>query len=95
MEQIMKYIETVKKLLNETESSGNALEHELCEIINEVNSKGVCTRDFVIMNNAYFRLFDDFKSDWKNEMKKFSLEFGIDFSLIDAGNTIEFRKKLP
>ena len=50
-----------------------------------------CTRNFVGMNNAYFRLFSVFESDCQKEMSRFCKEFDLVFSITDNGGTIQFR----
>jgi len=77
----MKYIENVKNILVNEAAGGNVLEYGLSDIVREVTSHGACTRDFIIMNNAFFRHFDEFLPDWRLEMTKFCEEFGLIFSV--------------
>jgi len=88
----MSYFDTVRSLLEGQSVMANALEHELCEIVREVRSRGSCTRDFVGMNNAYFRLFGVFESGWQKEINRFCEEFNFVFSVTDNGTTIQFRR---
>ena len=92
-ERNMDYFDTVKKLFDDDHVAGNALEHELCEIVQEVRAKRTCTRDFVVMNNIYFRLFDVFKPGWQKQLQRFCDAFNFGFSVIDNGTQIRFSKR--
>ena len=87
----MGYLENVKDLVTGKKTVGNAFEHELNDILKEVGSKGSCEREFLEMNNAYFRHFEQFRSDWRKGLSIFCKEFGLQFFERDCGKKIEFR----
>lgn len=88
----MEYIEQLRSLIDGKTKTGNALDHGLHEIISEVNTKGYCTREYVFMNNAYFRFFEVLQPDWQKNLKEILSAFGVEFKISTNGQFLEFKK---
>lgn len=85
-------VAVVQQLLEGAPVCANALQHELAEIIRSVRTSGRCSREFVIMNNAYFRLFSEFRPDWRTGLARLCEPFDVAFQTSVAGQAIEFRR---
>ncbi len=90
----MSYVEIVKKLVEGEVSCASGYQHGLADIVREVNSKGVCYREFSIMNNIYFLDIDEFKNDWVGELNRFCNYFNLKFKINEGGTKFKFGRSV-